>query len=749
VWEGDEDVRRLTRLVVMRRRAVLVAILIFVIGAGAAGSGVTSQLSVGGYTDPSTESARADAVLASKLHYAQPNLVLLVTDPRGVDDPAVARAGTAISLRLASEASVADAASYWTSGHLPSLRNRAGDKALILVRVRGSDDDVQARLKTLVPRYSGVVEGLHVRLGGSAMANFELTDITQADAARAESVALPITLIALVIVFGSVVAGALPLLVGIIAIEGALVVLRVVAAVTPTSVFALNISTVLGLGLAIDYSLFIITRYREELGNGHDVPSALALTMSTAGRTVLFSAITVALALAALLVTPFPFMRSFAYAGIPTALFAALAALVALPALLALLGPNVDRLRLIRWRSDRPLEAGLWYRLANWVMKRAVAVVALIVLFLIVLGLPFLHVRLSYADERVLPRSSASYQVGAVIRQEFDSKESQAVLVVAPDAGPSQHGAEISGYAARLSRLTGVARVDGSAGTFAQGVQVAPPSPSSSRFQAGSATYLQVVPAVDMTSAAGTELLHRVRSSQAPFATLVTGPQANFEDSLGSLYRSLPIVLAWIALSMAVLLFLMTGSLVVPVKALALGALSLTATFGALVWGFQDGHLRGWVGDFVVTGSVTWTVLLLLFCIAFGLSMDYEVFLISRIKEEYDRTADNVRAVTTGLQRTGRLVTAAAIVISLLFVALVSSGVTYIKVIGLGLALAVVMDATLIRGALVPAFMRLAGRLNWWAPSPLRRLHRWIGVTESGAVPTARPAPASESPSKG
>lgn len=716
---------------VKRRKAILLASAVFIVVAGVIGGGVSNQLSVSGYTDPNTESAQADAILTTRLNATPPNLVLLVFDKRGIDDPAVAEAATAITRRLAAEPSVVAVSSYWTSGRPPSLGNRAGDKAFIFARVKGTDDEVQQAMARLAPRYRGVVEGIHVLEGGPAAANYELTQLTQQDASRAEGAALPLALLALVLVFGSVVAASLPLGLGLVAVVGALLVLRIVAALTPVSIFALNITTVLGLGLAIDYSLFLVTRYREELGKQADVGSAITTTLGTAGRTVLFSAVALVLALAALFATPFEFMRSFAYAGIPTTLFAALSSLVVLPAILAVLGPRVDRLRLFRPRTGRPMEGGFWHRLATAVMRHPWPVLVGIVALLLVLGSPFLHVRLGFADERALPRSADAFQVGQALRNEFDSKDAEALLVVAPGLGDPNRTADLTAYAQRLSALDDVARVDALTGTFVAGTQMAPPAPDSRALASGTYTYVRVVPSVDMATERGQTLLRNVRGAPAPVRTLVTGPAAIFADSLDSLYRSLPAVFAWIATSMFVLLFLLTGSVLVPTKAVVLSALSLTATFGALVWGFQEGHLRGWLGDFAVTGTTTWTVLLLLFCVAFGLSMDYEVFLLSRIKEDYDATGDNTGAVARGLERTGRLVTAAAVVISLLFVALVTSGVTYLKVIGLGLTLAVVMDATLIRGALVPAFMRLAGRVNWWAPGPLRRLHGWLGISET------------------
>ena len=733
--------RRLADLVVRRRVIVLICGALFLVIAGALGNGVVDRLSVGGYTNPNTESAQADAILSNQLHLGQPNFILLVTDARGVDDPAVVAAGTALTARVAAEPSVQDATSYWVAGRPPSLRSTNGDKALILVRVKGDDDEVQRHMKTLAPRYAGTVNGLHVRLGGLAEANSELTDVSTKDATRAESVALPITLLALILVFGSVVAAVIPVGLGIIAIIGVLLVMRLVTGITPVSILALNFTTIFGLGLAIDYSLFIVTRYREELRNGRDVPTAIAITMSTAGRTVLFSAITVALALSVLVLFPFEFIRSFAYAGVPTALFAALASLVLLPAFLAVLGPRIDRLRVFRRRQAGAVETGFWHRLATRVMRHALPVLLIVVAFLLLLGVPFLHLRMSLADERTLPPTAGAFQVAETIRHEFPSQEAESVLVVAQGVDPSATSADITGYARRLSELKSVSRVDAVTGSFAGGAQIAPASPASARFGARSATYLQVVPTVAASSDAGRDLLHAVRGTAAPFPVKVTGLAASFQDSLDDMYRSLPVAFGLIALSMIVLLFLMTASLVVPLKAIVLNVLNLAATFGILVWGFQDGHLRGWIGDFTVIDSITWSVLVLLFCVAFGLSMDYEVFILSRIKEEYDATGDNTRAVARGLERTGRLVTAAALVISIVFISGTTSSVQILKVLALGLAIAVVLDATVVRALAVPAFMRLAGRVNWWAPGPLKRLHARLGVGGSALPPSPALSP--------
>src|SRR5918996_203483 len=486
-----------------------------------------------------------------------------------------------------------------------------------------------------------------------------------------------------------------------------------------------------GIGVGIDYALFVVSRFREEMRAGHGTEDAVVRTVETAGRTVLFSALTVAISLSALLVFPMYFLRSFAYAGIAVVALAGFGAIVFLPSLLAVLGPRVDSLTLFR-RKPKEVGEGMWHRIATFVMRRPWPVAVSVVAVLLLLGTPFLGVSTGLPDDRVLPQTASARQVQQEIRQGFSSEEASALSVVAVDAGPadSARDAAVDEYASDLSSLEGVARVDASTGSYLDGRLVAPPSPASDRFEGETGTWLAVVPSVEPISAAAERLVDEVRSTPAPFETQVSGPSAELVDSKDSLLSRLPLAAAIIGLVTLVLLFLMTGSVVVPLKAIVLNLLSLTATFGAMVWIFQEGNLSDLLG-FTATGTLDTTTPILMFCIAFGLSMDYEVFLLSRIKEEYDRTGDNVASVAMGLERTGRIVTAAAALLAIVFIAFATSEVTFIKLFGVGMALAVIMDATLIRAALVPAFMRLAGRANWWAPKPLRRLHERIGLREA------------------
>jgi len=736
---------RLARFLLRRRWAVLAATLVVVVAAGAFGGSAITRLNSGGFDDPDAESTRAAKVLADEFGTGDPNLVLLVTAKGGrVDDPAVAAAGEALTRRLAAEPDLAQVVSYWATG-APALKSTDGSQALVLGRITGDDEGLDERAAALTGAYARDDATLRVQVGGQAQVFREVGEQVESDLARAESIAVPITLLLLVLVFASAVAGALPLAVGGFAIVGTLLVLRVLAEVTDVSIYALNLTTALGLGLAIDYSLFIVSRYREELRAGREPADALVVTMGTAGRTVLFSAATVAVSLLALLVFPLYFLRSFGYAGIAVVALAAIGALVVLPALLAVLGRRVDRLRLPIGRrraaavATREPEAGLWHRIATSVMRRPVPIALAVVAFLVLLGTPFLGVRFGLPDDRVLPVGAEGRQVAEAVRANFAADETSALSVVTPGiSDPAAHLADIDGYAAALSRLDGVDRVDALTGSYAAGQRLQGPlptgdaaiSPEARRFAAADGTWLSVVPSVEPYSAAGEDLVAAVRHLQAPLGAQVTGPSAQLVDTKASLFGNLPAAGAIIALVTFALLFVMTGSVVIPVKALVLNLLSLTAIYGAMVFIFQDGHLAGVLG-FTPTGTIDTSMPVLLFCIAFGLSMDYEVFLLSRIKEEYDRTGDTVASVAAGLERSGRIVTTAAALLAIVFVAFATSQVSFLKLFGIGTALAILVDATLIRALLVPAFMRLAGRANWWAPAPLRRLHARVGLREA------------------
>ena len=728
---------RLAGLAVARRRLVLVVTALFLAVAGTFGGGVAAELSGGGFDDPDAESVRAAQVLEEQFGSGAPNLVLLARAPNGVDDPAAVAAGEALVARLSAEPGISGVTSWWTSGRPDALKARDDSSAVVLARIAGADDAAVTRVEELAPSYRGEFRGLQVEIGGQAEVFSEVGHTIERDILRAEAIAVPLTMVLLVLVFGSAVAAGLPLLIGVLSILGTFLTLHVLAKTTDVSVYSVNLATSLGLGLGIDYALFMVTRHREELARGLSVPAAVVATVRSAGRTVLFSALTVLLSLSALLVFPLYFLRSFAYAGIAAVVFAALGAVVVLPAALAALGHRVDRLdlrrplrRLLRLPAPRPSgvgDDGFWSRVAHLVMRRPLPIATSVVALLLLTAAPFGSVVFGLPDDRVLPRGAGAFQVAQTMREDYPGRESMALSVVAPTAS-----GDVSAYAAALSSVEGVERVDAETGRWAAGRQVGPPVDGLTA-QAG--TFLRVVPSVESYGPEGEQLVRDVRAVPSPIGpVLVEGQAASLVDTKAALKQKMPLALGLIFGTTFVLLFLFTGSLLIPVKALVLNVLSLCATFGAMVWVFQQGNLVGLIGDPVVTGTLDTTIPILMFCLLFGLSMDYEVFLLSRIKEVWDATGDNTRAVAVGLQRTGRIVTAAAGLLAIVFLAFVSSDISFIKLLGLGTALAILVDATLIRGALVPAFMRLAGRANWWAPAPLRRLHDRFGLSEAEPV---------------
>jgi putative drug exporter of the RND superfamily len=709
---------RIGRFTVRRRRLVLALTVLFVLAAGAGGAGTFGALEDEGFDDPGSESSRASRFLQEEIGTDDPEMVLLVeveADGADVDDPAVAAAGSELTEALAGEPGVASAISYWSLGGAPELRSTDGSSALLVVDVDGDDEAVV----DLGDRYAGTRGPITVGVGGEDAIDAAIEEQLGSDLARAESLAIPATLVLLVLVFGGVVAASLPLAMALVSVTGTLLVLFAVAQVTDVSIYSINLTTALGLGLAIDYSLFIVSRFREELAAGRSSDDAVVRTVETAGRTVAFSALIVAASLSALLVFPLYFLRSFAYAGTAVVLSAAAGALLTLPALLAVLGPRVNAWS-FRRRAAAPAgsgaESGFWPRLAGAVMRRPVPVATGVIVLLLVLGSPFLRVNPGLPSYESLPESNEARRVAEALATDFDGNQSEQFAVVLPRTHADGADAEaVAAFADRVRAVDGVAEV--------------------TVRSADAGSWLTVVPSVALVSADGEDLVDDIRAIDAPFPFGVEGDAADLVDTKAAIYDRLPLALAIIGVTTFVLLFAVFGSLLVPLKAIVLNLLSLTATFGALVWIFQDGHLSG-VLDFTATGQLDVAMPILMFCIAFGLSMDYEVFLLSRIKEEHDRTGDNTQAVAAGLARTGRLITAAALVLAITFAAFVTSGMSFMKLMGLGLALAIIVDATIVRGLLVPAVMRLAGEANWWAPGPLRRLQRRWGVREGVAQET-------------
>jgi RND superfamily putative drug exporter len=641
--------------------------------------------------------------------------------------------------------------SYWTIGNTGTtapLRSRDERQALVFASLRGTDDDKIKLASELAPEFES--DGTVVRTGvtGVSVVTGQLSDQAEKDLQRSDLLTAPVTFVALVLVFGSVIAALLPLGVALLAVLGTFVVLTVLAQLTTVSVFSLNLATGLGLGLAIDYSLFVVSRYREEFARGVSTPVAIGRSMQTAGRTVAFSAGTVAISLMALSIFPIPYLRSFAYGGVAVVALAAFAAIVVLPALLAVLGPRVEQFRLFKVRETT--EGGGWRRQADRVMRHPVPYAVTVSLVLMLLAIPFFHLNLGLSDDRVGPKDMSSRLATDQYREHFASREADALSVQVPGIDPKTNEKAIDDFARELAGLPGVSRVDAITGEYLvanKKISAYPPAllkgvnPALARFielrftpQPGQrGTYLSVVPDVEPLSGRGEQLVKDIRGARAPFDFTVAGLSARLVDTRKIVIDRLPLALGLVALATFVLLFLMTGSLLIPFKALILNVLSLTATFGATVWIFQEGHLANLL-HFTPTGTIDVFTPILMFCIAFGLSMDYEVFLLSRIKEEYDLEHDNERAVSIGLQKTGRIVTAAALLLTIVFIGIATSEVTLVKAFGVGLGIAVLVDAFLIRATLVPAFMRLAGRVNWWSPRWLRRWHLRFGIWENEPI---------------
>ncbi|HTQ19146.1 MMPL family transporter [Mycobacterium sp.] len=730
------------RLAIAAPRRIVAAAFVIIVGAGVFGLSVFDVLSAGGYQDPSAQSSRAQRVLAEKFDYGDQEMVVAVTSPAGVQSEAARTVATDLVAQLKASPDVTRVSSAWTvpPSAAAGLISKDGKTGLIIAGIRGGETGAQKKAAALVKKLVHDRDGVSMKAGGEALTYAQINKQSEKDLLVMESIAFPLSFVVLVWVFGGMFAAAMPMAVGGFAIVCTLAMLRAITLATDVSIFALNLTVAMGLALAIDYTLLIISRYRDERADGRNRDQALVRTMCTAGRTVLFSATTVALSMVTMVLFPMYFLKSFAYAGVAVVALAAVAAVVITPAVIVLLGDRLDSLnvrRLIRrllGRPEpvsRPIEESFLYRSTEAVMRRPIPIGVAVIALLLVLGAPFLGANWGFSDDRVLPVSASARQVGDLMRSDFAVNADGNVTVVIPDATGLAPG-EIDRYAARLSQVPDVLSVSAPGGTFVNGSPAGPPS-APTDVRNGSA-FLTVASAARLFSGASETQLDRLQAVAGPGGRDVqlTGRAAINRDSAGAVKSRLPLVLSIIAVITFALLFLLTGSVVLPVKALVLNVLSLTAAFGALVWIFQDGHL-GALGT-TANGTLMVHMPVLLFCIAFGLSMDYEVFLVSRIREHWlasDRTPEaNDEAVAQGLARSGRVVTAAALLMAISFAALIAARVSFMRMFGLGLTLAVLVDATLVRMLLLPAFMRLMGRANWWAPKALARLHERVGIDE-------------------
>jgi RND superfamily putative drug exporter len=711
------------RVLYRGRRLTLGLTLLLVAFAAVWGTGVFGKLSSGDDFTPPASQSQHEANLAKQVFGRNDAdvVVLYHSAAMTVSDPGYRQAVTT-ALSGLPRADVAAVTTYWSSGS-PSLVSTDRHSTYAVLELTGADD--AARHQTYDGIKSDLVpaglsaDGVTARVGGNVPLEVSINSEVTADIAKAEGFSMPVLLILLLVIFGSLAAASLPVAIGGVAILGSFTVLRLLTMVTTVSIYSVNITTILGLGLGIDYGLFIVTRFREELRRQPTVEQAVARTVATAGRTVAVSGVTVAVALTSLMLFPEDFLRSMGYGGVATVAVDMLAALTVLPALLAVLGHRVNALR-IRRSVQRPVRdeaSGGWYRLANSVMRRPLAYVAVITIGLLALGAPFLRISWGGTDASTLPAASTVRQVSQALNREFPVNSTAPIEALVNLPRTTGAAAALDAYLHRIDAIPGVtgARVTGARGDVVR---------------------VDVGYAPATLSSAARHIVTEVRDTAAPpgAMVLVGGQTAGLVDELASLGATLPWMALLVGVSTFVLMFLAFGSVVLPLKAIVMNVLSLSATFGVIVWIFQWGHLSRLL-QFTPTGSIDPTMPILMLAIIFGLSMDYEVFLLSRIRERYDQTGDNTAAVAAGLQRTGGVITSLALLLIIVVGAFSASGITFIKLMGVGMIVALIVDATVVRVLLVPATMRLLGRANWWTPRPLRRLYARYGIAEEGDGP--------------
>jgi trehalose monomycolate/heme transporter len=712
-----------------RRRLTLVITLLFVAFAGAWGTGVFSKLSSGdNFTPPSSQSQREANAAEQAFGRNDADVVVLYRSATmTVTDPAYRQAVTT-ALSGLPRADVAGVSTYWSTSS-PSLVSTDRHSTYAVLQLTGADDAARHQtydaIKNELTPASLAASGVTARVGGNVPMEVAINNEVTADIAKAEGFSMPVLLILLLVIFGSLAAASLPVAIGGVAILGSFTVLRLLTMATTVSIYSVNITTILGLGLGIDYGLFMVTRFREELHRQPTVEQAVARTVATAGRTVAVSGITVAAALTSLMLFPEDFLRSMGYGGVATVAVDVLAALIVLPALLAVLGHRINALRIRRsvQRPQRDESSGAWYRLARSVMRRPLVYVTVITIALLALAAPFLRISWGGTDARTLPAASTIRQVSETLDSQFPVNSTDPIEALITGAGASSGGSEaLASYLHRIDTIPGVT-----------GTQVTGARGDTIRVDVG------YTPAP--VSSAARHIVTQIRALAPPAGAtvLVGGTTAGLVDELASLGATLPWMALLVCVSTFVLLFLAFGSVVLPVKAIVMNVLSLGATFGVVVWIFQWGHLSGLL-RFTPTGSIDPTMPILMAAIIFGLSMDYEVFLLSRIRERYDQTGDNAAAVASGLQRTGGVITSLALLLIIVVGAFSASGITFIKLMGVGMIVALLVDASVVRVLLVPATMRLLGRANWWAPRPLRRLYARYGIKEESPAPVPVPA---------
>ncbi|GAA4900525.1 RND superfamily putative drug exporter [Stackebrandtia albiflava] len=707
---------------VARLRWVVLAAAVAVVGVGATwGSGVFDSLADGGFYNPESPSHKAEQRIEEEFGRQAVDVVALYeSDDMVVTDPAFTEAVTDVAAAMGDRPEVESVLSYYDT-QSPGFVSEDGHATYIAVTLTGDDDAERAEQYEAIRDHLDA-EGLTTSIGGQSAIFDDVNTQTQEDIVTAEMFSLPVLLILMVVIFGSLVAATTPLLVGVLAIMGGFIITRLLTYVTDVSVFAINVITIIGLGLAIDYALFVVNRFREELAAGRTTHEAIVRTMTTAGRTVMVSGLTIILSLAGLLLFPLPFLHGIAYGGMAAVAVAMLGSLTMLPALLAVLGHRVDAVRM-PWRRKRAAtvrtDHGFWSRFGGSVMRRPAVYIFGVVAVLVALATPFLHASFGTVDETVLPEGTESRVVSERLEADFPGGDlgTLDVLVTGTDQ------AAVSELVATIDDLDDVETVTPTEGSE-------------------DAAVLRVAFDADPQSDAARELAGTIDDLAVPGGgeIAVTGLPAQLDDQFRDIGERLPWLALYVSVVTLLLLFLAFGSVLLPLKAILMNVVSIGASFGIIVWIFQDGHLSELLG-FTATGYLEPSNLLLMVVLLFGLSTDYEVFLLSRVREEWDRTGDNTTAVLTGLQRTGGIITSAALLLIVVVGAFAAGGIVFLKMIGVGMAVAIFIDATLVRMLLVPATMRVLGRANWWAPAFLNRFYARYGVKEGDEAVAAEREP--------
>ena len=691
---------KLGKFVVRRRKSTLAVFILIICLGGGIGSLAISKLDSGGYSDPKSQSAQVTKYLNTHFHTKDPGVVLVLDSQTNVSDPAVTASALKLQKLIAAEPGISQTLSYWSTGGAPTMKSADSKAAFLFIYTTKTDfASVSDVGKNIQAKYDGKFEGLTVYASGGGVITHAINTKISKDLALAEAISIPLTFLLLVFVFGALVASAMPLVVGISAILGAFFIIFLLTLFTSVSIYALNLITGLGLGLGIDYALLIVNRFREELHAGKSVEESVAITVSTAGKTVFYSGLTVFVTMLSLTLFPLSFLKSFGYAGTSVVALAVAGALIPLPAILAMLGHKVDK-GVVRKSAITPKADGRWASTARFVMRRPIPVVIVSLLILGICAAPMKSIAFAQIDARVLPVKDKAAIASAVIAERFIGQEGSPIEIIVPNGSTKQ--GEVDSYISKVGAIKGIVRIN----------------PSQ---QNGSDLRISAVQSMPSRTTQAEVMIHALRALPAPAGTIVGGPAADFTDSQDGIAHTLPWALGWIALSVLILIFVFTGSIILPIKAVILNGLSLVATLGALTWIFIDGHLKWLVGDFTITGTLDTGTTILIAVVVFGLSMDYEIFLLSRIREEHLLGKTNIESVATGLQRSARIITAAAGLLAVVFASFAISGVTSIKFMGIGVAFAVILDATLVRALLVPALMRLFGERNWWAPKALQR----------------------------